>query len=525
MNPDLPQSGDVIAGKYAIEHVVGEGGMCVVYAAKHLQLHQRVALKVLRPDVAHQPEAVERFMREGRAAIRIRSEYCVRILDVDVLPGGEPYIVMEHLDGSDLEALILANGASPVTPAVDYILQASEAIAEAHTLGIVHRDLKPANLFFSRRADGTPWIKVLDFGISKVTSRLTARREIRLTGSDTVMGSPQYMSPEQLKNTRDVDVRADIWSLGAILHELLSGTPPFTGDTVTAVCASILQDPAPALSKLCEGVPAGLDAAVRRCLEKDPARRFSSMAEVAEALAEFASPAGRASVQRIVGIVALQSATEGPGGIMTLANEKTAWGSTDPSWKTDMQKRRTTLSRIAMGAAMLVVLAVGATGAVTYAETQGVEMPGSVTAAAARVRSLVSTDTNAPKPTTDAPLEAHKSLEPPAPVPAPVPAPAPPPPAPAVTVAALPSPPVVPTASAIAARVARAPTPVPAYVAPAPQPAHAPLPSPAAYLPAPPPLAAPVADEPRPVLQPAPAPATPATTAPVSPDVLFDDRK
>ncbi|MEO6577061.1 MAG: serine/threonine-protein kinase, partial [Polyangiaceae bacterium] len=234
-------TGDVLGGKYEIEHLLGEGGMCVVMAARHLQLEERVAIKFLRPELGDDPEGVERFMREGRTAIRIKNDHVVHIHDVDVLPSGTPYLVMEHLDGSDLDALILAHGPSPIALAVDYILQAGEAIAEAHSLGIVHRDLKPANLFFTRRADGSPWIKVLDFGISKMTRRKESLRQERLTGGHAVMGSPHYMSPEQLRSTRDVDERTDIWALGTILHELLTGQPAFDGPSLSAVCAKIME--------------------------------------------------------------------------------------------------------------------------------------------------------------------------------------------------------------------------------------------------------------------------------------------
>ncbi len=523
VSPNLPQSGENLAGKYAIEHVVGEGGMCVIFAARHLQLQQRVAIKMLRPDVSHRSEAYERFMREGRAATRIRSEYCVRILDVDVLPSGEPYIVMEHLDGSDFEALILANGPSPVTPAVDYILQASEAIAEAHSLGIVHRDLKPANLFSTRRADGTPWIKVLDFGISKVPPRLS-QRETRLTGGEMVMGSPQYMSPEQLRATRDVDGRTDIWSLGAILHELLSGQPPFVGDTVTAVCASIIQDEPPRLSTLREDVPAGLDSVVRRCLAKDRDQRFATMAELAEALAEFASPAGRASVQRIVGILS-SVADSPPGGALVRPSDETAWGSTDRSWRTGTRARRGVLNRLAMATATLAVLAVAGFAGASYAKAHGVAMPPTLTSAVTRVGSLMGD-------------------------PAPAASVAPPSAPPAATIdvipavsAPVPSPPPVATADSTAARAAvTGGSPAPSTAAPAgtttplvalrPSPARAsqvyvppprvvappaPLPSPAAYLPPPPPEEAPRAAT--------PAPTTPPSAAPASPDQLFDERK
>jgi serine/threonine-protein kinase len=353
----LPQEGAVLEGKYRIEHVLGEGGMCVVYAARHLQLEERVAVKILRPEMLDEPDIVERFLREGRAAIRIHSEHVVRIFDVGTLASGDPYLVMEYLQGSDLDALLLANGPLPIQAAVDYVLQAGEAIAEAHTLGIVHRDLKPANLFLTRRADGSPWVKVLDFGISKVLSRQSMAPDVGLTGAAMVMGSPRYMSPEQMRSTKNVDARTDIWSIGAILHELLAGEPPFKGNTMPEICATILQDPAPPIATIRPEVPAGLEAAILHCLQKEPAERFAHMGDVAIALAEFASPSGRASAHRIVGI--LQSASSpGQGGILVNRSsaEGTAWGSTDPSWDPNAPKKRSTANVLGLlaGAAALV---------------------------------------------------------------------------------------------------------------------------------------------------------------------------
>ncbi len=351
----LPQEGDVLEGKYQIEHTLGEGGMCVVYAARHLQLEERVAVKLLRPEMMEQPDLVERFLREGRAAIRIHSEHVVRIFDVGMLPSKNPYLVMECLQGSDLDALLLANGPLPIQAAVDYVLQAGEAIAEAHTLGIVHRDLKPANLFLTRRADGSPWVKVLDFGISKVSARMSRAPDLGLTGAATIMGSPRYMSPEQMRSTKNVDGRTDIWSLGAILHELIAGEPPFKGVTMPEICANILQDPPTQLSSVRPDVPPALEAAITRCLEKDVGDRFAHMGDVALALAEFASPSGRASAHRIVGI--LQSTTNPiQGGILVNPSaEGTAWGSTDPTWNGVPRKRSATkVLGLAAGAMTLV---------------------------------------------------------------------------------------------------------------------------------------------------------------------------
>jgi serine/threonine-protein kinase len=288
---NVPKPGEILAGKYVVERTLGEGGMGFVLAAMHRHLDQRVAIKCLLPELADDPEIVTRFLREGQAATKIRSEHVVRVLDVGTLDSGAPFLVMEYLEGRDLAHLLEAGGPLPIQRAIDYVLQALEAIAEAHALGMVHRDLKPANLFESHRADGTPVIKVLDFGISKVTT--PGGMNAAVTRTQTTMGSPQYMPPEQMRSTRDVDARADIWAFGIVLFELIAGVPAFKGQSMAELCAQILQDPTPSLVELRLGVSAGLDRVVQRCLEKDPKRRYANVGELAIALAEFASTEGR----------------------------------------------------------------------------------------------------------------------------------------------------------------------------------------------------------------------------------------
>jgi len=273
--------------------------MGVVFEALHLRLRQRVAIKMLFPHVQDSPGAIARFEREARAAGQLRSPNVARVLDVETGGNGAlPYMVMEFLEGNDLDDEVAGMGRLPVDRAVDYILQASLAMREAHSLGIVHRDLKPANLFLCRTADG-PLIKVLDFGISKITSEIDGR----LTSPLQTMGSPVYMSPEQLR-AKDVDARADIWSLGVTLFELLTGRPPHTG-TTTAMIASILSDPSPRPSSLRREVPPGLDATVLKALAKNPADRYQDALELAEALSAFASPEG---VKRLRATLAMPAA-------------------------------------------------------------------------------------------------------------------------------------------------------------------------------------------------------------------------
>ncbi|WP_437874598.1 protein kinase domain-containing protein [Sorangium sp. So ce513] len=283
--------GDVLADKYEVERVLGEGGMGVVVAARHLLLGERVAIKFLLPKARERADLVARFLREGQAAARIRSEHVTRVYDVGTLARGEPYLVMEYLEGTDLKALLHDRGPLPVELACDYLLQACEALAEAHALGIVHRDLKPGNLFLSRRADGSPLLKVIDFGISKMAlaAEPAAPMEHDMTASSAMLGSPLYMAPEQMLSSKNVDARADVWSMGAILFQLLTGAIPFRGDSVMEIYDRILEGP-PRLGALRADVPERIDWVVQRCLQKSPADRFGSIAELAAELAPFAPP-------------------------------------------------------------------------------------------------------------------------------------------------------------------------------------------------------------------------------------------
>jgi tRNA A-37 threonylcarbamoyl transferase component Bud32 len=295
--------GQLLAGKYRVEQVLGVGGMGAVVAAHHLQLDTKVAIKFLLPQALANRDAVARFAREARAAVKIKSEHVARVLDVGTLENGAPYMVMEYLQGADLSALLRDQGPLSVPEAIDFVLQASEAIAEAHGLGIVHRDLKPANLFCIRTADGRPSIKVLDFGISKMSAGAETASHGVMTQTSTVMGSPFYMSPEQMVESRDVDARTDIWALGVILYELLAGKVPFSGDTVPEVCARIAARSPPPLRDLRVDVPAELEAVVSKCLEKDRQQRYRDVAELAAALFPFAPQRAWPSIERISDIV------------------------------------------------------------------------------------------------------------------------------------------------------------------------------------------------------------------------------
>ena len=278
------QPGATVAGKFRIERILGAGGMGMVAVATHLHLDQRVALKVLLAEAANDPSAVQRFLREARAAAKLRSENICHVTDVGQLDNGAPYIVMELLEGQDLAAL-LSRGAMQQVHAIDAVLQACVGLAEAHANGIVHRDLKPANLFVTRRLDGSPLIKVLDFGIAKAP----AQAATGLTQTQAVMGTPGYMAPEQLRSTRDADARADIWALGVILYQALSGRLPFPANSITEFAVKSVMDPPDPID-----VDPNLRGVILKALEKDPAQRFPDIGAFATALAPFGGTHARA---------------------------------------------------------------------------------------------------------------------------------------------------------------------------------------------------------------------------------------
>ncbi|MCA9640045.1 MAG: protein kinase [Polyangiaceae bacterium] len=306
MSVDI-QPGTVLAGKYRVERLLGEGGMGVVVEAMQLGLNRRVALKFLRADTQGTLGEVAqiRFEREAQAAAQLRGEHIAQVYDVGTLEGGEPFIVMEFLQGEDLGDLLERRGHLPVTDAVAYVLSACEAIAEAHATGIVHRDLKPANLYLAKRPDGRRQLKVLDFGISKLVSEVSeTSASVDLTGTRGTLGSPLYMSPEQLESPRDVDYRADIWALGIILYELLVGKTPFHGNTLAIVHARILVGQYEAPSKLRPELPPELDEIVARCLQHSADARFPTVAHLAIALEGLAQDRMHEIVASTVRIIA-----------------------------------------------------------------------------------------------------------------------------------------------------------------------------------------------------------------------------
>lgn len=279
----MVEPGTILVGKYRVESVLGEGGMGIVVRAHHLQLDQPVAIKLLRHDARNSEDLTQRFFREAQAAVKLKSEHITRVFDVGALADGTPYMVMEHLEGTDLGHLLRNHGPLAPAIAVDLVLQACAALAEAHAVGIIHRDIKPSNLFLTQGTDGAPLLKVLDFGIAKAQ---VGTDHGDMTRSHAIMGTPSYMSPEQVRSSKHVDSRADIWALGVVLYELMSRRRPFQADSLPALGWLLATEPMQPLDDVV--LPEGLEAAIARCLEKEPAARFQSMAELAAALAPYA---------------------------------------------------------------------------------------------------------------------------------------------------------------------------------------------------------------------------------------------
>jgi serine/threonine-protein kinase len=293
-----PKPGTVLFGKFELQKVLGRGGMGIVVVARHLMLGQEVAIKFLHPVAMKDQDVMVRFVREARALASIQSEHVVRILDVGALEAGEPYMVMECLEGTDLGRIVKQRGPLPIDEAVDYVIQACEPLAEAHAAGIIHRDLKPSNLYLAERPDGTYIIKVIDFGIAKMVPK-DGEEILSMTKSTNILGSPLYISPEQLRNAKGVDARADIWSLGVILYKLITGKPPFMASTVAELCTQIIMEPTPLAKPLRPEIPDGLQAIISKCLEKHRSNRYANVAELATALLEFAPPESQEALDAV----------------------------------------------------------------------------------------------------------------------------------------------------------------------------------------------------------------------------------
>jgi serine/threonine protein kinase len=288
---DVPQ-GTILADKYRVERVLGAGGMGVVVQVTGVGSAEVSALKFLRPSVARDPIAAKRFLREAAAAGRIQSPHVVRISDVGELASGSPYLVMEYLEGTTLDRLLAGGKRIALEQACDLALQAAEGLAAAHAMGVLHRDIKPANLHIGRGPDGEDLLKIADFGVSKILDPEDPEGP-SLTRTQTSVGSPLYMSPEQMRSARTADFRADQWSLGAVVYRMATGHLPFDAKSLPRLCVQVLQADFMPVKDRCPDLPVELAAAVERCLRLLPDERFADIAAFAEALAPFAVPRGR----------------------------------------------------------------------------------------------------------------------------------------------------------------------------------------------------------------------------------------
>jgi serine/threonine-protein kinase len=331
----------------------------VVLAVRHEKLEQRMALKLMLPGAGEHGAAVARFLREARAAARIQSEHVARVFDVGELDSGEPYMAMEYLEGSDLGSIIATRGALEPERAVDYLLQACEALAEAHARGIVHRDLKPGNLFLVYRVGGDTSVKLLDFGISKVAPTAEARGDGVTTNTSSLMGSPLYMSPEQMLSSRTVDARADIWALGVVLYEMLTANMPFMADTMPEICALVMNAPPVPIERYKPGLPESLVRVVTCCLEKRPEDRFANVAELAKALAPHGGVLASVSVDRIQRVHG--STPRPPGAPVSARAEPPRESNTRASWSETKPPLLTGRRRVLLWVALpLAAIATGA---------------------------------------------------------------------------------------------------------------------------------------------------------------------
>ena len=514
--------GQVLDGKYRIERVIGRGGMGVVVAARHLVLDEQVAIKFLSDQAWMNGEVVARFEREARAAVKIKSEHVVRVIDVGRLASGAPFMVMEFLQGEDLSNRLVQYGPLPIAQAADFVLHACVALASAHAAGIVHRDIKPGNLFCTQGSDGELLVKVLDFGISKLTEAANRAGGLSVTKTSAVLGSPLYMSPEQIKSSKDVDGRTDVWSLGVVLFELVTGQVPFPGESFGEVAIKIATQAPPPLVQFRRDVPVGLDAVIGRCLEKERENRYANIGELALALRRYASGRGQVVVERIsrislsssgraldlqdsAAVSAAARSAEPPPSLGRSDRQSNAMPETVSAWDGGGERRSN--RRAVVGTTAVIALALGVVGAAAFRHGLAPATETSAGSVAAPPPPV------APVASTPALVAATSSA---APVVSPAPPETPPAVAPAPTTTAEPSEsPEPPKRAGSGRRPTRTP-------APAPTATHA-----TASLPAPTPAPAPApVPKPEPAARPAPEPAArpAAPKADCDPPYVFDDQ-
>jgi serine/threonine protein kinase len=417
--PQLPtgpvQLGQVVGGKYRIEGILGASGMGIVYSATHLQMDARVAVKFLLVKSSdHAVDALERFTREAKFMAKIHSEHVVRVIDVGALDA-TPFIVMELLVGDDLARVLLRQGPLPIEVAVDYVLQAAEGLAAAHAAGVIHRDLKPSNLFLTR-LDGRDVVKLIDFGVAKYRGGDSGPQSDALTQTHVMIGSPRYMAPEQVRASKDVDARADVWSLAIILQELLTAKPVFKGPSVSDSLVLILTTDPPRVDQLRPEVPSGLADAVARALVKDPAHRTPTVATFASELLPFASMTRRgvyepifahAAVPRVPRTFGADSVSD----VSAVGGEptKTAWG-TGVTAPPDSRRA----AKVAVAAVAGATIAIGILVALVLHRHPTATSAAAASAPTSEVAPIAKHDPT-PEPTAPKPPEAE-------PAPAPTPA-------------------------------------------------------------------------------------------------------
>jgi tRNA A-37 threonylcarbamoyl transferase component Bud32 len=300
------RAGQTLDGKYLLIRLLGQGGMGEVYEARHTKIGRRIAVKFLHGQYATHPEIARRFENEARAAGEVQHENIAGVYDVGSLPDGTQYLVMEFLDGEDIDRVIRRERALPLARAADLIVQACQGLDVVHKRGIVHRDLKPANLFVVKRANGSDLVKVLDFGIAKLRPEGNAAA----TATGVALGTPYYMSPEQARGERDIGTRSDIYALGVIFYELLAGRRPHEGDSLLAILHNILTQPPIPLEMVVPGLPEPVYGAVRRAMATNVAERFQSVGEFAEAILPYAG-GGSLRASQPVGMDATRIETAG----------------------------------------------------------------------------------------------------------------------------------------------------------------------------------------------------------------------
>lgn len=399
----LPEPGETIAGKYEVVRLLGRGGMGIVVEALHRKLDQRFAIKLLLPEALSRQDAVARFEREARASARLRSPYAVRVHDVDndAARGGLPFIVMEYLEGHDLAKELRERGTLPVPEAVDIALQVCLAMSEAHARGIVHRDLKPGNLFLTRQ-DGRRVVKVMDFGISKL---VLDPAEADLTTTETALGTPNYMAPEQVVSSKTTDYRVDIWAIGVILYRVLTGTFPFSGDGPTGLAVAIAtQRPTPILERKADLPPALADA-IMTALSRDRERRPAD----AFAFAKMLEPFGTGQVQLVPvppSVPSLAMPVPQTPRESTPSSDPDAGATVVTGPPVAVKRRRRLILAGVLGAALLVATILVVIGAVR---------PSEVTPAASATQAAIGSDV---APSASAPSSASASASAPSSAPA-----------------------------------------------------------------------------------------------------------